>query len=430
MARSTSISVERFTLPNGLRVVLSPDKMSSGIFVGCYYDVGFRSEPEGRTGFAHLFEHLMFQGSVNLEKGMHDTLTTGNGGVNNGSTRNDFTNYFELMPSNALELSLFLEADRMRGLRLTPESMQNQVDVVKEEIRVNVHNQPYGGFPWLFLPMAMFDTFPNAHDAYGDFADLDAATLDDVAAFFERYYAPGNCVLTVVGDIDVKKTTAMVERQFGEIPARDVPPTVDASEPVPTKEMRTVRVDQHAPQPAFAIGYRTPDPITEFDDYCALILLTSVLADGEASRLFQRLIKKDRSASHVSGAVGLVADAFEVRGPSMLRLGAFYPGAPNAQPLIDAIDEEVARVADGIDTDELERFRNAWLADFLGQADGLMNRGMMLAALEQQRGRAEVINEIPAVMGRVTAADIARVAGTWLRPDSRAVLEIHPGGSA
>jgi zinc protease len=427
MARSTSITVERMTLDNGLRVVLSPDSMSSGLFVGCYYDVGFRSEPEGRTGFAHLFEHLMFQGSVNLEKGMHDTLTTGNGGVNNGSTRNDFTNYFELMPSNALELSLFLEADRMRGLRLTPEAMQNQVDVVKEEIRVNVQNQPYGGFPWLWLPMALFETFPNAHDAYGDFNDLDAATLEDVAGFFDRYYAPGNCVLTVVGGFDVKKATAMIERHFSDIPARAVPPTVDAAEPVPSKEKRTVRVDAHAPQPAVALGYRTPDPIKEFDDYCALVLLASILTDGEASRLNQRLVKKDRSVSHLGGGVGLVADSFEVRGPSMLRLAAFYPGAPDPQPIIDAIDEEVARVGDGIDTDELDRFRNAWLAEYLGAADSLLSRGMLLSAMEQQRGRAEVINEIPSAISAVTTESIARVAQTWLRPDSRAIVEIRPG---
>lgn len=426
----TSIAVERFALDNGLRVVLSPDKMSSGIIVAAYYDVGFRSEPEGRTGFAHLFEHLMFQGSVNLEKGMHDTLTTGNGGVNNGSTRNDFTNYFEIMPSNALEVALFLEADRMRGLRLTPENMQNQVDVVKEEIRVNVHNQPYGGFPWLFLPMVMFDTFPNAHDAYGDFADLDAATIEDVSAFFDRYYAPGNCVLSVVGDLDVAEATRFIERHFGDIPARPVPKTVDADEPVPSSERRLIRMDRHAPQPAVALGFRTPDPINAFDDYCALTLLQSILTDGDASRLSQRLLKKDRSVSHLMGEVGLVAGTFEVRGPSMMRLVAFYPGKPDPEPVITAIDEEISKVADGIEHEELDRFRNAWLADFLGAADSLDHRGMLIAAMEQQRGHAELINEIPAAIEAITTEDISRVAAEWLGPDTRAVLEVHPGAAA
>ena len=182
---ATHYPVERFTLANGLRVVLAPDRSAPVVGVAVVYDVGIRSEPEGRTGFAHLFEHLMFQGSENLEKLAHFRHVQGAGGTFNGSTHLDYTDYFETLPSNALERALFLEADRMRGPRLTEENLRNQVDVVKEEIRVNVLNRPYGGFPWLKLPPVMFDTFPNAHDGYGSFDDLESATVADAAEFFD-----------------------------------------------------------------------------------------------------------------------------------------------------------------------------------------------------------------------------------------------------
>jgi zinc protease len=428
--RTTTIPIERTGLNNGLRVVFAPDRASPAVFVAVYYDVGFRSEPKGRTGFAHLFEHLMFQGSATLEKGMHDSLVTGNGGILNGSTRNDFTNYFEMMPSNALELALFLEADRMRAVRLTPENLQNQVDVVKEEILVNVKNQPYGGFPWLYLPMALFTTFPNAHDAYGDFADLDAATLEEAADFFDRYYAPANAVLAIAGDVDPDGAAAMIERHFGSIEERPAPPPVDASEPAPSEERRLVHPDPNAPQPAVAIAYRVPDPIAEFDDYCATVLLSSILIEGEASRLYQRLVKTDRIASHVGGDVGLVAGTYEVRGPSMLHLEAWYPGNPDPDRLLTAIDEEIDKIAAGVDDEELDRFRSSYVADYLGSIDGLSQRGMLVAAFEQQRAHAELIDEIPDALARVGADDIARVAGEWLRRGRRAVLDLHPGARA
>src|ERR1700742_2363209 len=190
--------LNRFTLPNGLRVVLAPDKTAPVVGVSVHYDVGFRSEPEGRTGF----EHLMFQGSESLEKLAHFRHVQSSGGTFNGSTHPDYTDYFMVLPSAALERALFLEADRMRAPRITEENLHNQIDVVKEEIRLNVLNRPYGGFPWILLPPVLYDTFPNAHNGYGDFSELELASLDDAAAFFDSYYAPGNAVLTVAGDID------------------------------------------------------------------------------------------------------------------------------------------------------------------------------------------------------------------------------------
>jgi zinc protease len=398
------------------------------VAIAVVYDVGFRSEPEGMTGFAHLFEHLMFEGSVTLEKGQHDKLVTGNGGVMNGSTRSDYTNYYEQLPSNALELGLYLEADRMRGLRLSEENVENQIAVVKEEIRVNVVNQPFGGFPWILLPPVMFDTFANSHNGYGSFVDLEAATVEQATAFFEQYYAPGNATLVVAGDLEVGRTSEMVERHFGPIPARAVPPLPSFAEPVPSEERREVHQDPLAPLAAVAVAYRVPDPINQWEDYVAGAVLTDLLAEGTASRLYQRLVKRDQVASHVGALLGTFGDPFDVRDPTMLQLLAYHaPG--EVEPLIAALDEEVAEVAGGAATEEeVDRVVTTMTAQTIRRLDDIMNRALAAACLEQQRGRAELLVELPSAFAAVTPDDITRVAADWLQPTSRAVLEVVPGG--
>jgi zinc protease len=424
-----SFPVQRFRLENGLRVVLMPDSSAPTVAIAVVYDVGFRSEPEGMTGFAHLFEHLMFEGSVTLEKGQHDKLVTGNGGVMNGSTRADYTNYYEQLPSNALELGLYLEADRMRGLRLSDENVKNQIAVVKEEIRVNVVNQPFGGFPWILLPPVMFKTFANAHNGYGSFVDLEAATVDQASEFFDQYYAPGNATLVVAGDLDVEKTREMVERHFGSIAHRAVPPLGSFVEPVPTEERRSVHHDPLAPLGAVAVAYRVPDPINQFEDYVASAVLTDLLADGNASRLHQRLVRRDQLATHVGGLLGTFGDPFDMRDPTMLQLLAYHAGG-DIDPLLDALDEEVAAVGAGAATEEeVDRVVTTMTAQTIRRLDDIMNRALAAAALEQQRSRAELLGEIPAVLAAVTPGDITRVAGQWLQPNSRAVLEVVPGGA-
>src|ERR671939_579636 len=211
------VELHRETLSNGLRVVLSPDRSAPVVAVGVHYDVGFRSEPQGRTGFAHLFEHLMFQGSESLEKLAHFRHVQSSGGTFNGSTHPDYTDYYDVVPSAALERALFIEADRMRAPRITAENLRNQVDVVKEEIRLNVLNRPYGGFPWITLPPVLYDPFPNVHNGYGDFSELEQASLDDAAAFFDTYYAPGNAQVTVAGYLGghgADGVLALVEKHF------------------------------------------------------------------------------------------------------------------------------------------------------------------------------------------------------------------------
>src|SRR5256885_6580784 len=218
------VPVEYYKLPNGLRVVLSPDHTSPTICIGVYYRIGFRVEPKARTGFAHLFEHMMFQGSQNLGKMEFIKLVQQNGGILNGSTRFDFTNYFEILPSNKLETALWAEADRMNGLAVTEDNLKNQQGVVGNEVKVNVINRPYGGFPWLDMPQYANTNWYNAHNFYGDLKDIEAATLPDVTQFFKTFYAPNNAALAVVGDFDPAAAKQFVEKYFGRIAARHFPP--------------------------------------------------------------------------------------------------------------------------------------------------------------------------------------------------------------
>jgi predicted Zn-dependent peptidase len=425
---TTSYAVERSRLRNGLRVVLAPDRSAPVVAVAVYYDVGIRSEPEGRTGFAHLFEHLMFQGSASLQKMDHVKYVQSSGGTLNGSTRLDYTNYFEALPSNALERALFLEADRMRSPAVTEENLANQIAVVKEEIRVNVLNQPYGGFPWLTLPPVLFETFPNAHNGYGGFEDLESATVDDATDFFDTYYAPGNAVLCIGGDIDVDKAMELVRTHFGDVPRRTVPERPDFDEPAPTTERRDEQVDPQAPAPAVALGWRVPDP-DDLDAYLPYVVLTSVLSTGDASRLRRRLVQDDRIATDVGAHVALMEDAFDVRNPTALLVEAHHSDDVSTDVVVKAVDEELDRVAtDGVPVDELERVQARLSSALLQGADHVMSRTLAMASYEQQRGRAELVGEMPALLAAVTGEQVAAAAAA-LRPDARARLDLVAGGA-
>ncbi|NMO50500.1 insulinase family protein [Actinoplanes sp. TBRC 11911] len=427
---ATKYPVERFTLDNGLRVVLTPDRSAPVVGVAVVYDVGIRSEPEGRTGFAHLFEHLMFQGSENLEKLAHFRHVQGAGGTFNGSTHLDYTDYFEVLPAGALERALFLEADRMRGPRLTEENLQNQIDVVKEEIRVNVMNRPYGGFPWLKLPPVLFASFANSHDGYGSFGDLDSATVDDARTFFERYYASGNATLAVAGDFDVAKATEMIHRHFGDVPSRPAPQLPDFDEPDLTAEKRDSYTDRLAPLPGVASAWRVPDPIHDFERYLPFVVLAEVLTDGDASRLVDRLAQRDRSVTSIGGYIGFMGDEFQVRNPTALLLQANLPPGGDSEKVLRTVDEEIDRlVADGLAAGELERTQARIATHLLRDTDAVLGRALPMAVLELQRGRPEMLNELPKLLGEVTEAQIVEAAAT-LRPQRRATVEVIPGVSS
>jgi zinc protease len=420
--------LNRFTLSNGLRVVLSPDPSAPVVGVSVHYDVGFRSEPEGRTGFAHLFEHLMFQGSESLEKLAHFRHVQSSGGTFNGSTHPDYTDYYQVLPSAALERALFLEADRMRAPKITEENLRNQIDVVKEEIRLNVLNRPYGGFPWILLPPVLFETFPNAHNGYGDFTDLENATVEDCAAFFDTFYAPGNAVLTVAGDFDPARARELVDEHFGDVPARPVPPRPSFSEPPPQGEKRAEHTDPHAPMPAFAIGYRVPDPVAELDSYLAYLVLAGVLTDGDSSRLQQRLVHREALVVDVGAGCGLFGP-LEARDPDTFSITAIHSPEVSRDRVLSAIDEELERLAEQPPSDEeLQKVKARWVATMHREHDRLTSRTLGLGSAELLFGRAELIYELPERIAAVTTDEVAAAAKA-LRPESRAVLIVNPASN-
>ena len=308
-AQTFSVPVVYKKLPNGLRVVISENHAAPVVVVELMYRIGFRIEPKGRTGFAHLFEHLMFQGSEHVPKFEHVKIVNENGGTLNGSTRFDHTNYFEVMPSNALELAMWLEADRMKSLKITPETLKNQQNVVSEEVRVNVLNQPYGAFEWLGLPQKANTNWYNAHNFYGDLAELAAANLDDVKKFFDTYYAPNNAVLVVSGDATPDEVMRLAEKHFGSIPQRPLPSRPDIREPPQTAEKTFSEGDKLARTPAVAFGYHLPERMTK--DFFALSLLDPLLVSDESAKLYQALIKENQIASQVSGGFNLLGNNFD-----------------------------------------------------------------------------------------------------------------------
>jgi predicted Zn-dependent peptidase len=415
-------------LGNGLRVVLAPDRSVPVVGIAVLYDVGMRSEPEGRTGFAHLFEHLMFQGSQHVAKMEHARYVQSAGGVFNGSTHVDYTNYFEAMPSNALERGLFLEADRMAGPQLTETNLANQIAVVKEEIRVNVLNRPYGGFPWLYLPGVLFDTFPNAHNGYGEFADLEAATVGDAEDFFARYYAPANAVLAVAGDFAVDEATTLVERHFGAIGRRKAAVRPDFGEPWRARPRRASHPDAHAPMPAVALGFRVPDPAGLSPQFLAHALLCELLADGDAARLARALLHTGL-ATDIAAYVGEFGEPFDERDPMTLTIMAYYADAGSRARLIGAIDGVLDALAtEGPAPGELDRVRTKFLADQLRDQDAVLNRALNLAKFELVHGSAQVLDQLPGALAAVAGADIMAAARS-LRDQHRAELDLVPGGA-
>ncbi|HEY2696434.1 MAG TPA: pitrilysin family protein [Pseudonocardiaceae bacterium] len=421
--------LHRFTLDNGLRVVFAPDRTIPVVGVSVHYDVGFRSEPEGRTGFAHLFEHLMFQGSESLEKLAHFRHVQSSGGTFNGSTTPDYTDYYEVLPSAGLERALFLEADRMRAPRITQENLSNQIDVVKEEIRLNVLNRPYGGFPWIPLPAVLYQTFPNAHNGYGDFTELESANLDDCASFFDTYYSPANAILTVTGDFEVTAAKDLVAKHFGDVPSRPAPTRPSFAEPPPSGELRHEIEDRLAPVPALAVGYRLPNPQTELDAYLANVVLSAVLSEGDASRLQQRMVQNDALVTDVGTNCGLFSP-FEARDPDTFTVTAFYPGEIAPDAVLSTLDQELDKLAGtGPEPTELARVTARWTAELYADHDRIVSRTLALGGAELLHGRAELIGELPARIAAVTAEDVATAAKA-LRPDSRAVLLIKPAGGA
>jgi zinc protease len=432
-APSFTVPVVYKKLPNGLRVVISESHASPIVCVEVMYRIGFRIEPRSRTGFAHLFEHMMFQGSENVGKFEHVQIVNENGGTLNGSTRFDHTNYFEVMPSNALELAMWLEADRMRSLKITPENLKNQQNVVSEEVRVNVLNQPYGAFEWLGLPQRANTNWFNAHNFYGDLADIEAATLDDVKSFFDTYYAPNNAVLVVAGDTTPDEVLRLAEKYFGGIPSRPVPPAPDISEPPQTAEKSFTEPDKLARTPAVAFGYHLPPRMTP--DFFALTLLDPLLVSDESARLYRALIKEKQIASSVSGGFNYgLGSNFDYNGPMLYTFRVDYRPDLKGADVLKAVDEVVASVQqNGITEDDLKRVKVNFRSYFLESIEGgnvpLFGRTDLLAAFALYDDNPNLINTILGELDKVTTADVQAAAKKYMVPSNRTSIDRVPAAA-
>jgi predicted Zn-dependent peptidase len=413
-----AITFTETKLANGLRVIIAEDRTAPVYSIVVHYLVGSKDERKGRTGFAHLFEHMMFKGSENVGPGEHFMQVFINGGTMNGTTNKDRTLYFETLPSNQLDLGIFLEADRMKSLEITRENLDNQRNAVQEERRLGLDNQPYGRTNELVDELA-YDNPAYEHSIIGSMDDLNAASVEDVASFFKTYYAPNNAVLTIVGDVDPKTTIEKVRKAFEPIPAQPQPPKVDLTEPKQTAERRERLEDPLARLARLDMVFKVPPRLTPDDD--ALQVLGTVLSSGRSSRFFQRIVREQQLAPNVNafrdGAIG----------PGLFRIvGTVTPGR-TADALEAAVVAEIERLKNEPIADwELEKARNNAKRAVVGGLTSSLQRAIQLAEFAASYNDARLINQRVERLMKVTAADVQRVARTYLTPENRTVVVTVP----
>jgi zinc protease len=425
-ASELKVPVEYYKLPNGLRVVLSQDHTAPTVCVAVYYRIGFRVEPKDRTGFAHLFEHMMFQGSQNLGKMEFIKLVQQNGGVLNGSTRFDFTNYFEILPSNKLETALWAEADRMGGLAVTEDNLKNQQGVVGNEVKVNVINRPYGGFPWLDMPQYANTNWYNAHNFYGDLKDIEAATLTDVQSFFKTYYAPNNAALAIVGDFDPVEARQMVEKYFGGIKSSQLPAPPDLTEPKQEKGKRATKTDALAKRPALAIAYHMPE--RNSPEYYAMGLIDQILIEGDDSLEYQELVQKRGLTAAVNGGINYLGNMFNYKGPMLFMADLNHDPATSPDAILKAWDGPIESLQNKpVDKETLDRARvklRSGLYDSIGAVGGF-GLADLLASFALFDDNPARINTLDAEFQKVTPQLIQKTAQEYLTPQNRTVLVLE-----
>jgi zinc protease len=412
------IPIQQFKLDNGLRVVLSEDHSAPTYAISVTYNVGSHNERSGRTGFAHLFEHMMFQGSQNVGKGEHMILVENNGGDMNGTTTEDRTNYFESFASNQLDLGLFLEADRMRSLAINQPNLDNQRNAVQEERRLSVDNQPYGRTSEL-LQETVYDNFANKHSVIGSMEDLNAATIKDVQDFFRIYYAPNNAVLTLVGDFQPQEALAKIKKYFGGIPAQTAPPVPDLSEPKQDGERRKTIEDAFAQTPRLDISFKVPPGNT--GDWYALDVLSNTLGTGQASRLYQTLVKEKELAVNVFCYVE------EHRGPSTFNVVVMVRPGKDLTEVEKAVYDEIDRLKTQPIADwELEKVRMSNRRQTAQQLQSTLYRAYLIGEMTVFFNDPNLINTKFNKIQSVGKADLQRVAKTYLTEENRTVIATLP----
>jgi zinc protease len=428
-AQQWSVPTVMKKLNNGLVVVVSEDHSAPVVGVCVSYSIGFRLEPQGRTGFAHLFEHMMFEGTPNAPKGILNQVIEGGGGSFNGDTRYDYTEYIESAPVSALDPVLWLEADRMKTLDFSPANLENQRNVVEEEVRVNVLNQPYGLFFAIDLPMKAFDTYPNSHNFYGDFHDLDAAKIQDVQNFYEHYYAPNNAVIAVTGDVKPEEAFAKVEKYFGAIPTRPVPPKPEFAEPPQKAERRGTENDSYAQVPAVAVGYRMPP--RESHDAVVAALVGELLHNGDASLLYQSLVKEKKVALEVSGGVNWpLGNSFEFDGPVLMTSFIVYPRNVSETALESAYDTVIAELASkGPSPQALERTSAKVRSDWYRLLEAPIDRASLISHATLFDGNPSRVIQIPDELAKVTPDEVKAFAQKYLVKSNRTIINRVPAAA-
>jgi len=425
-----SVPVTYHRLDNGLRVVVSEDHTAPVVTVAVYYDVGLRTEPEGLTGFAHLFEHMMFQGTSNLPKGGFDKLIQGNGGVIQGQTKPDLTLYYEVVPANMLAPVLWAEADRMSNLAVTKENLDNQRAVVKNEYRLKIENQPYAYFLSVELGATAFENWHNGHNFWGEMEDLDAATVESAMDFYRTYYAPDNAAVVIVGDVDPGEALAMVETYFGDLPARARPEMPDLSEPPQVQEKTATFLDPLAPQPMLAFAYHAPPRNTP--EYHAMELISLLLIQGNDSLLYERLVADKGYSSFVGGGLNLQGDMFDAMGPILLAGYLIHDQDVDPAEIVKQIDDVVASLGDGgVDETALNRAKLKFRSSFYEAQGGHfgIGRADLLAAFALFDDDPSRINRVEAEMAAVTPELVRKVAREYLAPTNRTLLFLEPGAA-
>jgi predicted Zn-dependent peptidase len=425
-----TVPVAYETLDNGLKVVVSPDSTAPVVTVAVYYNVGLRTEPRGLTGFAHLFEHMMFQGSANLPKGAFDQLIQGNGGVIQGQTKPDVTLYYEVVPAHMLEPVLWAEADRMGRLAVTAENLDNQREVVKNEYRVKIENQPYSRFLSVELSASAFENWHNGHNFWGEMEDLDAATVESAEDFYRTYYAPNNAVVVIVGDVDPETTLDMVKTHFGDLEPRPRPAMPDLSEPRQTEEKTGSFLDPLAPQPMLAFAYHAPPPNT--DEYFAMELINLILLQGADSLLYERIVTDRGYSSFVGGGLNIQGNLFDVIGPVLFAGYLVHDLDVPPSEIVAEIDDVIESFRSGsVDPETLSRAKLKFRSGFYETQGGSfgIGRADLLAAFALFRDDPTLINRIEQKMDAITPELIARVAREYLRSTNRTLLYLEPGAA-
>jgi predicted Zn-dependent peptidase len=424
------IPFEKYTLKNGMRVVLSRDNAVPVIALYLIYDVGSRSEEKGRTGFAHLFEHMMFEGSANVKKGEHFKYVQSNGGTMNASTHPDYTDFFETMPSNKLALALWLESDRMRSLAITPENLKNQQEAVKQEKRLSFDNQAYNTAIIEGWPAMIYGNFQSSHSLIGSYEDLEAASVDDVAKFFKTYYAPNNVVLTIAGDFQTADAKKLIEQYFGDIPAQPVPKHPDMTEPQRAEgKMQTVS-DQHARVPGVIIGW--PAPTRHSPEWYALGMLDAVLTGGESCRWQLDLVKGKQSVIQYQSGLGWPFESInDFKDPGIYAAFLLYNPKFQAQQIVDQVQQEIDRVVkDGIDAKELSRVKSVLRFGKITGMQTSLSRAQLLGQYELLDGKPEMVDQDFTNLFAVTSEQIQAAAKKYLTAARRDVMVIQPAPAA